>query len=137
MIAALLLLLQAAAPDAPTITLAEAKGMSPAAVAARLLPGEKHGPIVDVILNGRGLTPPSENLDRVWLVEQMVPFDATTCRSHVFAIEMRRSDTFAGSGARAAPTHPVEIEQYDHLWVPPKGMATVAACAAAPARASG
>jgi hypothetical protein len=131
------LLLQAALPAAPTITLAEARSMSPAALAGRLLPGEKHGPIVDAIVNGRGLRPPSASVNRVWLVEQMVPFDATTCRSHVFQIEMGHSDPSAKLWSQSLPTHPVKIEQYDRLWVPPNGAATVPACAAAPAQASG
>lgn len=112
--------------------------MAPDALAERLLPEREHRPVVDAIINGRGgLTPPSESVDRVWLVERMVPFDATTCRSHVFNIGMGSSDPAAKPWAHALPTHPVKVEQYDRLWVPPSGSATIATCASAPARASG
>jgi len=131
------LLLQSASLASPTLTLAEARGMSPSALADRLLPEHEHGPVVDAIINGRGLTPPSESVNRVWLVERMVPFDATVCRSHVFNIEMRPSDAALNPWTNALPTHPVNIEQYDRLWVPPAGAASVPACASAPARASG
>lgn len=112
--------------------------MSPEALADRLIADRKHGPIVDEIVNGRGgLIPPSESVNRVWLVEQMVPFDATLCRSHVFNIEMDSDDPAAKPYAEAIPTYPLKTEEYDRLWVPPAGEATVATCAAAPARASG
>jgi hypothetical protein len=131
-------LLQAALPTGPTVTLLEARTMSPSALAARLLPELKHGPIVDVIINGRGgLTPSSQSVVRVWLIEQMVPFDATTCRSHVFNVEMKSSDPAAKPRLTPLPTHPAEVEQYDRLWVPPVGKATTVSCAGAPAKASG
>jgi hypothetical protein len=131
------LILQAASPAASTVTLAEARGMSPSALAARLLP-EERSPFVDAIINGRSvLTPPGPSVNRVWLVEQMVPFDATVCRSHLFEIEMGADDPAANLYSTALPTHPVNIEQYDRLWVPPTGVATASACAAAPAEASG
>jgi hypothetical protein len=50
---------------------------------------------------------------------------------------MGSSDPSAHVWSQALPTHPVKIEQYDRLWVPPAGQATVPACAAAPAQASG
>ena len=131
------LIVQAAGPAVPSVTLAETKGMSPDALALRLLPDRQHGPMVDAIINGRGLTPPSASVNRVWLVEQMVPFDADVCRSHVFEIEMGSSDPAAKPYAQALPTHPIEIAEYDRLWVPPSGAANVSACAAAPAQASG
>ena len=131
-------LLQAASPAVATVTLSEARAMSPSALADRLLPKQEHGPIVDAIVNGRGaLTPPSESVNRVWLVERMVPFDAWTCRSHVYNIEMESSDPVATSWSKAVPTHPTRIEQYDRLWIPKTRKATVATCAAAPAQASG
>ena len=131
-------LLQAASPAVATVTLPEAKAMSPSALADRLLPRQEHGPIVDAIINGRGgLTPPSKSVNRVWLVERMVPFDKRLCRSHVFNIEMGSNDPAATSWSSALPTHPTQIEQYDRLWVPKTRKATIAACAAAPAQASG
>ncbi len=133
----LALLLQAGSPLPPSVTLGEAAAMSPTSLAGRLMPDRKLGPIVDVIFNGQGaLTPPSKSLNRLWLVEQMVPFDATLCRSHVFNIEMK-SDPDAKPYVDAVPTHPVKIEEYDRLWVPPTGVATAATCAAAPAQESG
>lgn len=111
--------------------------MSTAALADRLLSNKDHGPIVDAIINGRGLTPPSESVNRVWLVEQMVPFNAKTCRSHVYELEMGSNDPTAKPYAQPVATHPIKIEQYDRLWVPPSGEANVATCAAAPAQASG
>jgi hypothetical protein len=131
------LLLQAALPAAPTITLAEANAMSPLALAARLLPERAHRPVVDAIINGRGMTPPSKSVNRVWIIEQMLPFDASICRSHIYKIEMRPSDPAANPWVEAVPTRPVKIEEHDRLWVPPPKAATVAACAAAPAGASG
>jgi len=111
--------------------------MSPSALADRLLANQDHGPMVDAIINGRGLTPPSESVRRVWLVERMVPFNSRLCRSHIFNIEMGSSDPAANLWSRPVATHPVKIEQYDRLWSPPTAMATAAACAAAPARTSG
>jgi len=111
--------------------------MSPSALADRLLAGRVHGPIVDAIVNGRGLTPPSESVNRVWLVERMVPFNAKTCRSHVFELEMGSDDPAAKPYAQPIATYPIKIAQYDRLWVPPNGEATIASCAAAPAQASG
>ncbi|WP_454885090.1 hypothetical protein [Sphingomonas oryzagri] len=132
------MLLQALSLVAPSVTLSEARAMSPSDLAARLLPEKDHGPVVDAIVNGRGgLTPPSQIVDRIWLVEQMVPFDTTICRSHVFNIEMGSDDPAAKPWLNPVPTHPVKVEQYDRLWVPPAGRATVATCAAAPAQASG
>lgn len=131
------LLLQVASPAVPTVTLAEAREMSPSALAARLLPNEQLRPIVDTIINGRGLTPPSQNVNRLWLVEQMVPFDRAVCLSHVYKIEMGPDDPAANAYVTALPTHVVKIEQYGRLWAPPNGVATIAACAAAPAQASG
>jgi len=128
-----------AAASAPTpISLAEARALSPSALADRLLPGQVHGPMVDAIVNGRGgLTPPSSSVNRVWLVERMVPFDATLCRSHIFHIDMAGDDPAANAWRDAVPTHPVKVDQYDRLWVPPGGKATETSCAAAPARESG
>lgn len=111
--------------------------MSPSALAERLLGDQKHGPMVDAIINGRGLTPPSESVHRIWLVEQMVPFNRHLCRSHVFEIEMENSDPAAKPWSQPVPTHPATIEQYDRLWVPPTAPATPAVCAAAPAQTSG
>lgn len=135
MIAALLL--QAALPAAPTITLAEANTMSPSALAARLLPERPHRPVVDAIINGRGLTPPSQSVNRVWIVEQMVPYDTKVCRSHVYEIELKPKNPTAKHFVQAVPTQRVKIEEYDRLWVPPTGAATIATCAAAPAKESG
>ena len=135
MIAALLL--QAALPAAPTITLAEANTMSPSALAARLLPDRPHRPVVDAIINGRGLTPPTQSVNRVWIVEQMVPYDTSLCRSHVYEIELKPKDPIAKTYAQAVPTQRVKIEGYDRLWVPPTGAATIATCAAAPSKESG
>ncbi len=111
--------------------------MSPSALADRLLANQDHAPVVDAIINGRGLTPPSESVNRVWLVERMVPFNSRICRSHVFNIEMGSSDPAAKPWSQSVSTHPVKIEQYDRLWAPPTAAATTAACAAAPAQASG
>jgi hypothetical protein len=132
------LLLQAASLAVPTITLPEARTMSPSALGDRLLIGRAHGPIVDAIVNGRGgLTPPSQSVNRIWLVERMVPFDAMLCRSHVFDIEMGASDPAANHYRTSLPSHPVKIGQYDRLWMPAGGKATAANCAAAPPRQSG
>ena len=132
------LLLQAGSLPPTSVTLAEAQAMSPTALADRLMPDREPRPMVDAIINGRGaLTPPSESVYRLLLVEQMVPFDATLCRSHVFDIDMGSDDPAAKPYAEAVPTHPVKTEEYDRLWVPPTGVATAATCAAAPARASG
>lgn len=111
--------------------------MSPSALAARLLPDRAPRPVVDAIINGRGLTPPSESVNRVWIVEQMVPYDTKLCRSHVFEIELKPTDANAKPYAQAVPTQRVNIEEYDRLWVPPNGVATIATCAAAPAKESG
>lgn len=130
----LALILQAAS----AVTLSEARAMSPSALAARLLPEQRHGPIVDAIVNGRGgLTPPSRSVNHVWLIEQMVPFDTVICRSHVFDIEMDAGDPAATPYTSALATHPVKVGQYDRLWVPRTGKASKATCAAAPATASG
>ncbi len=110
----LAILLQAGSA-APAVTLAEAKAMSPAALADRLLAHTDHGPIVDAIINGRGLTPPSASVNRVWLVELMVPFDARTCRSHVHELDMGSKDPAANPYAQPVVTHPIEIGQYDRL----------------------
>ena len=111
--------------------------MSPSGLAARLLPDRPNRPVVDAIVNGRSLTPLSQNVNQVWIVEQMVPFDDRFCRSHVYEIVMRPSNPTANAGAEAVPTQPAKIDEYDRLWVPPSGAATVDACAAAPAKASG
>lgn len=136
MVLILYLLLQAVSA-APAITLAEAQTMSPSALADRLLADRVHGPVVDAIINGGGVPPPSASVNRIWLAEQMVPLNATTCRSHVFEIEMGTSDPTARPYVQPVATHPIKIEQYDRLWVPPRGDANVATCAAAPAHASG
>ena len=133
----ILAVLLQAAPVAPTVTLSEARTMSPTALAERLLAGKVHGPVVDAIVNGRGLVPPTASVMRVWLVERMVPFNATLCRSHVHEIEMGGSDPKVEPWAQPVPTHPVRIEQHDRLWVPPGGQATMTTCAVAPATASG
>jgi hypothetical protein len=135
MIAALLL--QAALPAAPAITLAEANSMSPSALAARLLPERPHRPVVDAIINGRGLRPPSQSVNRVWIVEQMVPYDTRLCRSHVYEIQLEPRDPTAKHYLQAVPTERVNIAEHDRLWVPPSEAATIATCAAAPAKASG
>jgi len=112
--------------------------MSPTALADRLMPDRQPVAMVDAIVNGRGgVMPPSESVNRVWLFEQMVPFDATFCRSHIFNIKMGTDDPDARLYVQSVPTHPVEIKEDDRLWVPPTGVANVATCAAAPARESG
>lgn len=135
MLSALLLL--ASAPVQPSITLDEAREMTGQQLAERLLPGQIKQPIVDVILNGRGLTPPSRSLYRLWLVERMVPFDDTTCRSHSYVIDLLPNDPAANMWTTPFPTHPVKVVQYDGLWVPKGVAATIEACAGAPSQASG
>ena len=135
MLAGLLLLSVASVPA--SVTLEEAREMSGSELAERLLPGQSHGQIVDVILNGRGLTPPSRSLNQLWLVEQMVPFDAVTCRSHVNRIELQPNNPAANMWIASVPTHVAKVEQYDRLWVPIGGTVTVDSCAASPPQASG
>lgn len=132
---ALIVLAGATAPTA--VTLEEAQAMSPSMLAERLLPDTEHGPMVDAIVNGRGLLPPSQGVHRVWLVERMVPYDAKVCRSHVFNIEMGSSAPGASPWTSALPTHPIKVEQYDRLWMPPSGAASADTCAAAPPQESG
>lgn len=135
----LALLLQAIAPATPAanaVTLDEAKAMAPPALAARLLGDRAHGPIVHADINYR-FGPPTKTADRIWLVERMVPFDAATCRSHVYEIELKSGDPDAKPWTEGVPTRPVAIAERDRLWVPRGGKATAAACAAAPADESG
>ncbi len=130
------LLLQAASA-APAITLTEAIAMSPSELGDRLLTGQQHGPIVHAQVNGGAMMPRSESVYIVSLTERMVPFDAKTCRSHIYVIDMESDNPTVNPFRQPVATHPGRIKQYDRLWIPPSGVATVASCAAAPAKESG